>query len=220
MRGASMTDSAQRFKRWLAGLCNQRGVCVVKQLLANAFGVIAALCAGCASTQVVPPVAVATASQVLETSAPQAPTVVPSLPPQNGLNGLASDETQVGRYTTVRSTPTQADANPLLIVAKVHFPRQVVSTVGEAIRYVLVRTGYRLVGEAELDARVKAVMAMPLPDHQRVLGPYQVESLLSALMGQAYRLVSDHGVRSVRYVPLMGAEPSAVPATAASAAAS
>ena len=113
---------------------------------------------------------------------------------------LAKNETQVGRYTTVATQPDEADANPMAVIAKVHFPREVVSTVGDAVRYVLIRTGYQLVADDALDARVKSVFALRLPDNQRVLGPYRVDALLGVLMGAPYQLVADPAARTVTYV--------------------
>jgi len=112
----------------------------------------------------------------------------------------SSNETQVGRYTTVTTQPAEADANPMAVVAKVHFPREVVTTVGDAVRYVLIRTGYQLVADDGLDPRVKAVFGLRLPDNQRVLGPYRVDAILGTLMGQPYQLVADPGSRTVTYV--------------------
>jgi type IV pili sensor histidine kinase/response regulator len=120
---------------------------------------------------------------------------------------LAPDETRVGRYTTVSARPAESDANPLAVIAQVHFPRGVVVTVGDAVRYVLLRTGYRLVAPEALDERVKTVFALPLPDHQRVLGPYRVDAMLGALV-QPFRLVADPAARTVSY---------AAPAASASA---
>lgn len=113
---------------------------------------------------------------------------------------LAHNEAQAARYTTVTTLPTEADANPLAVLAQVHFPRSVVSTVGDAVRHVLVRTGYRLVPEDRLDARVKAVLALRLPDNQRVLGPYRVDTMLGVLLGEPFRLVTDPASRTVSYL--------------------
>lgn len=139
-----------------------------------------------------PPAPSATHDEAL----PTRPDRAAGLPPV----ALGQNETQVGRYTVVATEPDEADANPLAVIAKVHFPREVVNTVGEAVRYVLIRTGYQLVAENALDARVKAVFGLRLPDNQRVLGPYRVDAMLGVLMGQPYRLVADPGSRTVTYI--------------------
>lgn len=134
---------------------------------------------------------------------PRAQAAVPSA------NSLPQDETQVGRYTTLAMQPVEADANPMAVIATVHFPREVVKTVGDAVRYVLIRTGYQLAAEDGLDARVKTVFGRRLPDNQRVLGPYRVDAMLGALMGQPYRLAADPASRTVTYVvpPALPKEP-------------
>ena len=108
-------------------------------------------------------------------------------------------QTQVARYTTLSLRPTEADENPLAVVAKVHFPRQVVKNVGDAVRYLLIRTGYQLAAADTLDSRVNAVLTLPLPDNQRALGPYRVDSMLAVLMGKPYQLVADPMARTVAY---------------------
>lgn len=128
---------------------------------------------------------------------------------------LAQNETQVGRYTTQVTLPAEADVNPMAVIAKVHFPRQVVTTVGDAVRYMLIRTGYQLAPEETLDPRVRQVFALRLPDHQRVLGPYRVDATLSVLMGQPFKLVTDPVSRTVTYVPPSPATPASDPTSSA-----
>lgn len=167
------------------------------KLFAAAILAIAALSSGCATRMEVAappstPVAAPDAAPLAPLAAPRS--VVPPATP------LGTNQTQVGRYTTLTMQPAEADANPMAVVAKVHFPREVVTTVGDAVRYVLIRTGYQLVADDGLDARVKAVFGLRLPDNQRVLGPYRVDAILGTLMGQPYQLVADPGSRTVTYV--------------------
>jgi type IV pili sensor histidine kinase/response regulator len=114
---------------------------------------------------------------------------------------LPRGEARLGRYTTVLAQPAEADAYPLAVIAQVHFPRAVVTTVGDAIRYLLIRTGYRIAGDEDLDASVKTLFGLPLPDNQRALGPYRVDAMLQVLAGTAHRLVPDAADRTVTYVP-------------------
>ena len=86
------------------------------------------------------------------------------------------------------------------MVAKVHFPRSTVITVGDAVRHLLLRTGYRLAGEDRLDARARDLLDLRLPDNQRVLGPYRVDTMLGALVGRSFRLVADPASRVITYV--------------------
>ena len=128
-------------------------------------------------------------------------------------------QTQLARYTTLSLRPSDADENPLVVIATVHFPRQVVRTVGDAVRYLLIRTGYQLAPVDTLDPRVNAVFGLPLPDNQRALGPYRVDSMLTVLMGHPYQLATDRLTRTVSYTapaapasgsaPMVGAGPTA-----------
>lgn len=113
----------------------------------------------------------------------------------------SDDETLVSRYTAISLQPRAADIDPMRIVAQVNFPRMNIKTVGEAIRYLLVRTGYDLVEESQLDPLVVALFAKRLPDSQRTLGPYHVDTMLKILIGPAFRLSTDHGSRRISFHP-------------------
>ena len=115
-----------------------------------------------------------------------------------------ADDVQVGRYTTLAPVLSEADTEPLAVVAKVHFPRSTVSTIGDAVRHLLLRTGYRLTSEDRLDERARALLELRLPDNQRVLGPYRVDTMLGALVGKSFRLVADPASRVVTYVAAAG----------------
>jgi type IV pili sensor histidine kinase/response regulator len=180
------------------------------KLLTAPLLVVAALTGACASRPGALPAAVAVPPAVVippPSSSPSVPAPAATAERPAASTELAADETRVGRYTTVSARPAESDANPLAVIAQVHFPRGVVVTVGDAVRYVLLRTGYRLVAPEALDERVKTVFALPLPDHQRVLGPYRVDAMLGALV-QPFRLVADPAARTVSY---------AAPAASASA---
>jgi type IV pili sensor histidine kinase/response regulator len=155
---------------------------------------------------------------IVTTAAFNAPAVTPAPTVPLASTSLAADETQVARYTTVSTAPGEADANPLAVIAKVHFPREVVSTVGDAVRYLLIRTGFRLLPQDRMHPTVADVFALPLPDNPRVLGPYRVEALLGVLMGKPYMLRVDPALRTISYdtTPTAAATPSAATDTAPS----
>lgn len=108
-------------------------------------------------------------------------------------------ETLVNRYTAMSLLPSPADLDPTRVVVQVSFPRMNTKTVGDAIRYLLVRTGYELVAEGQLHPQVVALLAKRLPDSQRALGPYQVNTMLGILIGPAFVLVTDHASRLVSF---------------------
>lgn len=116
------------------------------------------------------------------------------------LNRVNANEIQVNRYTTLSATPEESAANPLAVIAKVHFPRGIIVTVGDAIRYLLIRTGYELGDVNAMDDRVRRLFSLRLPESQRVMGPYRVDTMLQALMGESFNLVADPSTRFITYV--------------------
>lgn len=121
-----------------------------------------------------------------------------------------TDEIVLSRYTTQVQAPDAGDMNPLAVVANIRFPRGEVNTVGDAIRYLLLRTGYALAEPAQLDPSVKDILVRPLPESHRQLGIYRVESMLQMLMGEAFGLHVDHLHRAVSYSPKTA--PQSIPA--------
>ena len=92
---------------------------------------------------------------------------------------------RLARYTTAAAQPDPALTAPLAVLARVRFPRETVATVGDALSYLLLRTGYRL---GETDAAASALLALPLPEAHRQLGPYSARAIASVLVGSAYEL--------------------------------
>jgi len=112
-----------------------------------------------------------------------------------------TDDIVLSRYTTQAQAPEASDMNPLAVIASIRFPRGEVNTVGDAIRYLLLRTGYALAEPARLDPSVNDILIRPLPESHRQLGTYRVNSMLQMLMGEAFELHVDHLHRVVSYRP-------------------
>lgn len=109
---------------------------------------------------------------------------------------------QVSRYTVAPLAPSDKVIEPLLVIAKLTFPRQTVVTISDAINYVLMRTGYRLADD--LGESAKAFLALPIPENQRSIGPYQVHDILAVLLGKSWTLKVDHRQRLVGFVSAPG----------------
>jgi type IV pili sensor histidine kinase/response regulator len=107
------------------------------------------------------------------------------------------DQVQVGRYTTQSAQPAAELAEPLSVYAQLNFPRQTVATVGQALDYTLIRTGYRMVDPEALSDHARSFLNLPLPESQRRMGPYSVRTLLQVLLGNAWTLRSDPISRQV-----------------------
>lgn len=106
---------------------------------------------------------------------------------------------RLSRYTTASTAPDAAQVDPLQAVVQIGFPRATVRTVGDAIAYLLVRTGYRLAHPQEADKRTPAVLDLPLPEVHRRLGPCTVRTALSVLLGKPFVLSTDPVQRLVSY---------------------
>lgn len=106
-------------------------------------------------------------------------------------------QVQIGRYTTQGIVPPTELVNPLSVYAQLNFPRQTVQTVGQALDYTLMRTGYRLVNPSALSEQARRFLDLSLPESQRQVGPYQVQAILTTLLGTSWRLMQDPITRQV-----------------------
>ena len=116
---------------------------------------------------------------------------------------LQANELQVGRYSLFAATPTQAQAELLATTMTVRFPNRI-QGVGEAVRYLLQRSGYRLANIEAISTDTAALFALPLPAVHRSLGPMMLRDALETLAGPAFHLVQDPVHRLVTFERCMG----------------
>lgn len=137
---------------------------------------VAALSTGCAtSSSVVPP----PVSQKTE----PAPESVPSLVPV----------VHYGRYTLIELVPEPAQWDLMQQVVEVTIPQRLDTHVGDAMRHVLRRSGYRLCETEE----AALLYALPLPAAHLRLGPLTLRDALLVLAGPAWELAVDDAARQV-----------------------
>ena len=103
---------------------------------------------------------------------------------------LHASEVQVGRYSVLRALPTAAQADLLSTTITVRFPERI-QTLGEAVRYLLQRSGYRLADDHVANSATADLLGLPLPAVHRNLGPIMLRQALEALIGPVFRLVQD-----------------------------
>lgn len=108
----------------------------------------------------------------------------------------AQPEIQTGRYTAVPAAPTDAQQDPLQAVVVVEFPEEI-RTVGEALRHLLVDTGYAMQDAIDWEIEVFDLVQHPLPQVQRLLGPLTVLDALETLAGPAFDVSIDRVHRQV-----------------------
>lgn len=102
------------------------------------------------------------------------------------------------RYSTLNVDAAPIQARPLAAVVQADFPTSV-QTVGDAIRLILADSGYRLAKPTAAARAAATLLALPLPDSQRALGPLRLQAAVSTLAGPAYRLVLDPVHRLVSF---------------------
>ncbi|MDI3608541.1 PilL N-terminal domain-containing protein [Pseudomonas aeruginosa] len=139
---------------------------------------LAAMASGCAMTNAVPPTP---ASKVTDI----APEAVMEFVPV----------TRYGRYTLVELAPTAAQHDLLLQVVDVEIPGTLGATVGDALRHLVLRSGYRLCDEQSAD-----LLALPLPAAHYRLGPVLLRDALLTLAGPVWDLQVDDGERKVCFI--------------------
>jgi conjugative transfer region protein (TIGR03748 family) len=103
---------------------------------------------------------------------------------------LKASEVQVGRYSLLSPIPTAAQADLMATPVTVQFPERI-QNVGESVRYLLQRSGYRLAQAEALDPRAMSLLSLPLPAVHRDIGPLTLQQALQTLAGPTFRLVQD-----------------------------
>ncbi len=111
---------------------------------------------------------------------------------------LQADDAQVGRYSVIAAVPTEAQADLLATTLTVRFPERI-QTLGEAVRYLLKRSGYRLAKIESIGPDTVTLFALPLPAVHRSLGPMSLRDALATLAGPAFNLVQDPVHRLVTF---------------------
>lgn len=109
-----------------------------------------------------------------------------------------ADETLTQGYTVITPTATAEQNDILSVVIVIKFPATV-QTVGEAVNTLLDRSGYRLVYGAQGDPALPTLLALPLPQVHRNIGPIRLRDALQALAGSSWILVEDPVNRLIGY---------------------
>lgn len=149
------------------------------------------LLTGCATSSVEPP------------AHPDA-SVVPAEQPTTELVPVV----RYGRYTLIELVPDAAQQDLLQQVIDISIPTTADATVGDALRHVLRRSGYRL---CDTDPEAAALHALPLPTAHLHLGPLVLRDALMTLAGPAWDLSIDDSAREVCFTRHAPAAPTNVP---------
>lgn len=102
-----------------------------------------------------------------------------------------------GRYTLVELRPDLAQRDLQRQIVDLRIRATPDSTVGDALRYVLLRSGYQLCNG---DTTLNTLFALPLPAAHLRLGPLELRQALQLLAGKPWRLTVDEQARLVCFV--------------------
>lgn len=129
---------------------------------------------------------------------------------------LIAAEVQLGRYSMKQAVAEPAQRDLLAVIIDTHLPRQLL-TVGDALGYLLRRSGYQLLTSPPADPVLENLLALALPAVHRHLGPLSLRDALVAIAGPAYELHDEPVHRrvyfTVREAYRQAASPATVPLT-------
>lgn len=106
---------------------------------------------------------------------------------------------QTARYSFVPAIPTLPQREPLQVIITVTIPSDL-QTVGEAVHYLLRRSGYSVESPPTLNPNAVRMFLNPLPDVQRSLGPMTLQDALTVLGTPELVPVIDPIRRRINYV--------------------
>lgn len=103
-----------------------------------------------------------------------------------------------GRYTLVELAPEAGQEDLMQQIVEVMIPATLTATVGDALRYVLYRSGFGLCRSPD----ISLLDRLPLPAADLNLGPLTLESTLRILAGPGWNLKVDEMTRQVCFTPV------------------
>jgi type IV pili sensor histidine kinase/response regulator len=115
------------------------------------------------------------------------------------LTAQCANLTQINRYATVANQPLPAQVNPLLAVQQVYFHHEI-KTIGEALINWLRFSGFHLAASDKQLESLNSLLAQPLPQVDRNLGPLTVLDGLRVLVGlHEFEVIQDPLLREINF---------------------
>ncbi|MCH5049191.1 MULTISPECIES: TcpQ domain-containing protein [Pectobacterium] len=102
------------------------------------------------------------------------------------------------RYTLVSTRPADSQRDPLNQMIDITMPPQLVRSVGDGFRYLLLESGYSLCPSTS--STFSELLGRSLPGVQRNIGPVRLSEALQIVAGPAWRLRVDDVNREVCFV--------------------
>ena len=103
-----------------------------------------------------------------------------------------------GRYTLVELSPLSGQEDLMQQIVDVTIPPTLAATLGDALRYVLLRSGFTLCDSQQ----IRILNTLPLPAADEHLGPLTLETALRILVGPAWKLKVNEMTRRVCFLPV------------------
>ncbi|GHU33835.1 secreted protein [Betaproteobacteria bacterium] len=125
-------------------------------------------------------------------------TAAPPDTPGEEMTHSLTPVTRQGRYTLLELTPEPAQRHLMRQIVEVSIPPTLDTNVGDALRHVLLHSGYRLCDTPE----TATLYAFPLPAAHWRLGPMSLRNALLTLAGPVWELLVDDALRQVCFKPV------------------
>lgn len=116
--------------------------------------------------------------------------IVFSLMPWPAFATPTPSDIRIARYAVAHLGAEAAQTDLLSVVVRVSFSPSI-STVGEALEHLLLRSGYGLASLGASDPNLPILLTRPLPQVHRTLGPIRLNEALKTLAGSAWVLTID-----------------------------
>ena len=107
---------------------------------------------------------------------------------------------QVGRYSIFIPAPRLGQSNLLNAPRPIEFSESV-TTVGDAIKQVLNKSGYRLANDQKMSPETRAMLSLPLPHIHRHFDALPLWQVLHTLVGAQFMLINDPIFRLISFEP-------------------
>jgi type IV pili sensor histidine kinase/response regulator len=106
---------------------------------------------------------------------------------------------QTGRYTVVAAKATPTQTQPLDVIIHVRLPNNL-KTVGQSFRYLLHRSGYRLVNRNLFPTGVSHLFSKRIPAVHRRLGPISLKEALNVIVTPCFKVTEYLAIREINFV--------------------
>ena len=98
--------------------------------------------------------------------------------------------TQIDRYSIVVAAPTAGQSNLLAETSAISI-RNDIERLGDALRWLLRDSGYRLADDRVLSDEVHAMLTLPLPATHRQFEAMPLRVVVELIVGPAFHIVQD-----------------------------